>query len=218
MKKYILGLYSVLCILYSPMAFAIEKVESPSLNLTAYFDIQEGRPVYWLLHKGDTVIRPSHLGIALRGEHSRGDFNDYKEEKVIESATNGLMNGFVMTASERYIHDSWWEPVWGEERHIHDNYHEMLITLKQPEKDRSIQIQFRLYDDGLGFRYIFPQQRNLNYFVIEEEYTEFAMPGDITAYWIPGDYDTQEYEYTRSKLSEIRGIQEHRFGALFTGL
>ena len=209
MKKYIFVfcLLSLSAAVFCPIA-AIEKVESPSLNLTAYFDVQGGRPVYWLLHKGDTVIRPSYLGISLRGEHSRGNFNDYKEEQTIESNTNGLMNGFVMTGSERFIHDDWWTPVWGEERRIHDSYHEMLITLKQPEKDRYIRIQFRLYDDGLGFRYIFPQQRNLNYFVIEEEHTEFAMPGDITAYWIPGDYDTQEYEYTRCKLSEIRAIQE----------
>jgi len=123
-------------------------------------------------------------------------------------SVSGLLNGFVMTGSERFIHDDWWTPVWGEERRIHNSYHEMLITLRQPAKDRFIQIQFRLYDDGLGFRYIFPQQKNLNYFVIEEEQTEFALPGDITAYWIPGDYDTQEYEYTRSKLSEIRAIQE----------
>ena len=195
------------------LLYSIEKVESPSLNLTAYFDVQEGRPVYWLLHKGDTVIRPSYLGIALRGEHSRGEFNDYKDESSSPSLEGrggeGLLSGFVMTGSERFIHDSWWEPVWGEERRIHDSYHEMLITLTQPAKDRYIQIQFRLYDDGLGFRYIFPQQKNLNYFVIEEEQTEFAMPGDITAYWIPGDYDTQEYEYTRSKLSEIRAIQEN---------
>ena len=195
------------------LLYSVEKVESPSLNLTAYFDVQEGRPVYWLLHKGDTVIRPSYLGIALRGEHSRGEFNDYKDESSSPSLEGrggeGLLSGFVMTGSERFIHDSWWEPVWGEERRIHDSYHEMLITLTQPAKDRYIQIQFRLYDDGLGFRYIFPQQKNLNYFVIEEEQTEFAMPGDITAYWIPGDYDTQEYEYTRSKLSEIRAIQEN---------
>ena len=209
MKKYVFVfcLLSLSAAVFCPIA-AIEKVESPSLNLTAYFDVQGGRPVYWLLHNGDTVIRPSYLGISLRGEHSRGNFNDYKEEQTIESNTNGLMNGFVMTGSERFIHDDWWTPVWGEERRIHDSYHEMLITLKQPEKDRYIRIQFRLYDDGLGFRYIFPQQRNLNYFVIEEEHTEFAMPGDITAYWIPGDYDTQEYEYTRCKLSEIRAIQE----------
>ena len=191
------------------LLYSIEKVESPSLNLTAYFDVQEGRPVYWLLHKGDTVIRPSHLGLTIRGEKGRTDFNDFGSKERPTEEVNGLLSGFVMTGSERFIHDSWWEPVWGEERRIHDSYHEMLITLTQPAKDRYIQIQFRLYDDGLGFRYIFPQQRNLNYFVIEEEHSEFAMPGDITAYWIPGDYDTQEYEYTRSKLSEIRAIQEN---------
>jgi len=208
MKKSILGLYSILYILISTPVHAVEKVESPSCNLTAFFDIQDGRPVYWLLHKGDTVIRPSHLGLAVRGEKGRADFNAFTEESSITTATTGLMNGFVMTGSERYIRDSYWNPVWGEERTIHDSYHEMLITLKQPEKDRYIQIQFRLYDDGLGFRYIFPQQPNLNYFVIEEEHSEFAMTGDITAYWISGDYDTQEYEYTRSKLSEIRNLNE----------
>ena len=191
------------------LLYSIEKVESPSLNLTAYFDVQEGRPVYWLLHKGDTVIRPSHLGLTIKGEKGRTDFNDFGTKERPTEEVNGLLTGFVMTGSERFIHDSWWEPVWGEERRIHDSYHEMLITLTQPTKERYIQIQFRLYDDGLGFRYIFPQQKNLNYFVIEEEQTEFAMPGDITAYWIPGDYDTQEYEYTRSKLSEIRAIQEN---------
>ena len=190
------------------LLYSIEKVESPSLNLTAYFDVQEGRPVYWLLHKGDTVIRPSHLGLTIRGEKGRTEFNDFGTKERPTEEVNSLLSGFVMTGSERFIHDSWWEPVWGEERRIHDSYHEMLITLTQPAKDRYIQIQFRLYDDGLGFRYIFPQQRNLNYFVIEEEHSEFAMPGDITAYWIPGDYDTQEYEYTRCKLSEIRGVQE----------
>ena len=212
MKKCIL----TLCLFLLPLwggrvgfLYSIEKVESPSLNLAAYFDVQEGRPVYWLLHKGDTVIRPSYLGLTIRGEKGRTDFNDFGTKERPTEEVNGLLSGFVMTGSERFIHDSWWEPVWGEERRIHDSYHEMLITLTQPAKERYIQIQFRLYDDGLGFRYIFPQQKNLNYFVIEEEQTEFAMPGDITAYWIPGDYDTQEYEYTRSKLSEIRSIQEN---------
>ena len=221
MKKsiFVFCLLSLSVAVFSPVA-AIEKVESPSLNLTAYFDLQDGRPVYWLLHKGDTVIRPSFLGLQLRGEHSRGNFNNYKEESnsnsgltgeagLTSNSVSGLMNGFVLTGSERYSHDDTWQPVWGEERNIRNRYNEMLITLKQPAKNRSIQICFRLYDDGLGFRYIFPQQPNLNYFVIEEELTEFAMPGDITAYWIPGDYDTQEYEYTRCKLSEIRGIQEN---------
>ena len=209
MKKsiFVFCLLSFSAAVLSPIA-AIEKVESPSLNLTAYFDVQEGRPVYWLLHKGDTVIRPSHLGLAVRGEKGRADFNAFTEDNSIATGTTGLMNGFVMTGSERYRFDETWQPVWGEERNIRNQYNEMIITLTQPEKDRSIKICFRLYDDGLGFRYIFPQQRNLNYFVIEEEHTEFAVTGDITAYWISGDYDTQEYEYTRSKLSEIRDLNE----------
>ena len=203
MKKYFFIL--ALCSYFFASASAIEKVESPSLNLTAYFDVQDGRPVYWLLHKGDTVIRPSFLGLSLRGEHSRSEFNEFNANAV---TATGLMSGFVMGGSQRFIHDDWWQPVWGEERRIHNSYHEMLITLRQPEKNRYIQIQFRLFDDGLGFRYIFPQQPNLNYFVIEEEHSEFAMTGDITAYWISGDYDTQEYEYTRSRLSEIRNLNE----------
>ena len=203
MKKYFFIL--AFCSYFFASASAIEKVESPSLNLTAYFDVQDGRPVYWLLHKGDTVIRPSFLGLSLRGEHSRSEFNEFNANAVTAS---GLMSGFVMGGSQRFIHDDWWQPVWGEERRIHNSYHEMLITLRQPEKNRYIQIQFRLFDDGLGFRYIFPQQPNLNYFVIEEEHSEFAMTGDITAYWISGDYDTQEYEYTRSRLSEIRNLNE----------
>ena len=142
---------------------AIETVESPSLNLKACFDIRDGRPVYWLLHKGDTVIRPSYLGLQLRGEHSRSDFNEFSDSPTTASgSTSGLMNGFVLTGSERHYFDETWQPVWGEERSIRNQYMEMLLTLKQPDKDRSIQIQFRLYDDGLGFRYIFPQQRNLN--------------------------------------------------------
>ena len=203
MKKYFFIL--ALCSYFFASASAIEKVESPSLNLTAYFDVQDGRPVYWLLHKGDTVIRPSFLGLSLRGEHSRSEFNEFNANAV---TATGLMSGFVIGGSQRFIHDDWWQPVWGEERRIHNSYHEMLITLRQPEKNRYIQIQFRLFDDGLGFRYIFPQQPNLNYFVIEEEHSEFAMTGDITAYWISGDYDTQEYEYTRSRLSEIRNLNE----------
>ena len=203
MKKYFFIL--ALCSYFFASASAIEKVDSPSLNLTAYFDVQDGRPVYWLLHKGDTVIRPSFLGLSLRGEHSRSEFNEFNANAV---TATGLMSGFVIGGSQRFIHDDWWQPVWGEERRIHNSYHEMLITLRQPEKNRYIQIQFRLFDDGLGFRYIFPQQPNLNYFVIEEEHSEFAMTGDITAYWISGDYDTQEYEYTRSRLSEIRNLNE----------
>ena len=128
MKKYLYSvlciLYSVFCILYPLSVSAIETVESPSLNMKAYFDIRDGRPVYWLLHKGDTVIRPSYLGLQLRGEHSRGDFNNYKEESnsgsgltgeagLTSNSVSGLMNGFVLIGSERHRFDETWQPVWG---------------------------------------------------------------------------------------------------------
>ncbi|MCU6167531.1 glycoside hydrolase family 97 N-terminal domain-containing protein, partial [Enterobacter roggenkampii] len=102
--------------------------------------------------------------------------------------------------------DESWKPVWGEANQIRNHYNELAVTLNQKSTDRHIVIRFRLFDDGLGFRYEFPEQKNLTYFVIKEERTQFAMAGDHKAFWIPGDYDTQEYDYTTSKLSEIRGL------------
>ena len=96
----------------------------------------------------------------------------------------------------------------GEEDKIRNHYNELAVTLEQPDNQRHIVIRFRLFNDGLGFRYEFPQQNNLNYFIIKEEHTQFAMTGDHTAFWIPGDYDTQEYDYTTSRLSEIRGLMK----------
>ena len=116
-----------------------------------------------------------------------------------------LMTGFKIKDTRTSTFDEVWRPVWGEESEIRNHYNELEVTLDQPENDRYIIIRFRLFNDGLGFRYEFPQQKNLNYFVIKEEHTQFAMTGDHTAFWIPGDYDTQEYDYTTSRLSEIRG-------------
>lgn len=115
------------------------------------------------------------------------------------------MNGFKIRNTRISSTDETWRPVWGEESVIRNHYNELEVTLDQPENDRYIIIRFRLFNDGLGFRYEFPQQKNLNYFVIKEEHSQFAMAGDHTAFWIPGDYDTQEYDYTTSRLSEIRG-------------
>ncbi len=149
----------------------------------------QGEPVYELLYKDKTVIKPSKLGLELKNDP-------------------GLMNGFSMTDVKNSTFDETWEPVWGEEKQIRNHYNEMAVTLNQEAEDRYIVIRFRLFDDGLGFRYEFPLQKTLNYFVIKEEHTQFAMTGDHTAFWIPGDYDTQEYDYTESKLSEIRGLME----------
>ena len=149
----------------------------------------QGEPVYELFYKGKAVIKPSKLGLELKNDP-------------------GLMNGFTLADTQTSTFDETWEPVWGEVKQIRNHYNEMAVTLDQKAQDRNIIIRFRLFDDGLGFRYEFPLQKNLNYFVIKEERTQFAMTGDHKAFWIPGDYDTQEYDFTESKLSEIRGLMK----------
>ena len=189
MQKLNIILFCLALGLFSKLNADPVSVKSPDGQLELKFEVVDGVPYYSLDRAGKPIVLPSKMGFTL----------EWRDD---------LAHAFVLKDTQYSTFDETWEPVWGEEAQIRNHYNEMLITLKQPEKDRSIQICFRLFDDGLGFRYIFPQQRNLNYFVIEEEMTEFAMPGDITAYWISGDYDTQEYEYTRSRLSEIRDLNE----------
>ena len=167
-----------------------DKLTSPNGQLEMNFSLTEkGEPVYDLTYKGKAVIKPSKLGLELK-------------------EAPALMDGFKQIAQAETSFDETWNPVWGEESAIRNHYNELLVTLRQEAHDRNIQIRFRLFNDGLGFRYEFPLQKNLNYFVIKEEHTQFAMTGDHTAFWIPGDYDTQEYDYTESKLSEIRGLMD----------
>ena len=169
---------------------------------------QEGAPVYELTYKNKAVIKPSTLGLELKKEDANKkttfDWKERTDKDQLDAKTN-LMTGFTIKDTETSTFDETWKPVWGEESEIRNNYNELAVTLEQPENDRYIIIRFRLFNDGLGFRYEFPQQKNLNYFVIKEEHSQFAMAGDHTAFWIPGDYDTQEYDYTTSRLSEIRG-------------
>ena len=165
-----------------------ESITSPDGQLKLNFSVNmQGEPVYELSYKGKEVIKPSKLGLELKNDP-------------------GLINGFTLADIKTSAFDETWEPVWGEVKSIRNHYNEMAVTLNQKAQDRNLIICFRLYNDGLGFRYEFPQQKNLNYFVIKEEHSQFAMAGDHTAFWIPGDYDTQEYDYTESKLSEIRGL------------
>ena len=165
-----------------------ESITSPDGQLKLNFSVNmQGEPVYELSYKGKEVIKPSKLGLELKNDP-------------------GLMKGFTLADIKTSAFDETWEPVWGEVKSIRNHYNEMAVTLNQKAQDRNLIICFRLYNDGLGFRYEFPQQKNLNYFVIKEEHSQFAMAGDHTAFWIPGDYDTQEYDYTESKLSEIRGL------------
>ena len=171
-------------------AMMAESITSPNGNLHLDFTVNtQGEPVYQLFYKGKAVVKPSKLGLELKDDP-------------------GLMSNFTLTGTETSTFDETWKPVWGEVAQIRNHYNELAVTLEQKAQNRNMIIRFRLYNDGLGFRYEFPLQRNLNYFIVTEEHTQFAMTGDHLAFWIPGDYDTQEYDYIESKLSEIRGLME----------
>jgi len=190
MKTIFTKLACFLLALFMSGAAMAESITSPDGQLRLNFSVNpQGESVYELSYKGKAVIKPSKLGLELKNDP-------------------GLMNGFTLAGTETSTFDETWEPVWGEVKQIRNHYNEMAVTLNQKAQDRNIIIRFRLFDDGLGFRYEFPLQKNLNYFVIKEERTQFAMAGDHKAFWIPGDYDTQEYDYMESKLSEIRGLME----------
>jgi alpha-glucosidase len=167
-----------------------QQIQSPDGHFTLNFEVKESVPFYSLNYKDKVVVKPSSLGLEL--------FNDQF----------GLTSGFTLAKSDTSAFDETWKPVWGEYAKIRNNYHELAVTLNQEKASRHIVIRFRLFNDGLGFRYEFPEQPKLNYLVIKEEQTQFAMAGDHKAFWIPGDYDTQEYDYTESKLSEIRGLMK----------
>ena len=191
MKNMKIGTAMWVCLLLSfffGTSAKAESITSPDGQLKLNFSVNmQGEPVYELSYKGKEVIKPSKLGLELKNDP-------------------GLMNGFTLADIKTSAFDETWEPVWGEVKSIRNHYNEMAVTLNQKAQDRNLIICFRLYNDGLGFRYEFPDQPNLDYFVIKEEKTQFAMAGDHTAFWLPGDYDTQEYSTVTSKLSEIRGL------------
>ena len=187
---------ALIAVLLVSMSSTGQELNSPNSDLTMSFELlTDGTPTYTLHYKNKEVIAQSKLGLELVNEEM------------------SLRNGFKVSKVETNSFDETWTPVWGEQAKIRTHYNELAITLEQAEKDRHIIIRFRLFDEGLGLRYEFPQQDNLVYFVIKEEHTEFAMTGDHTAFWIPGDYDSQEYDYTTSKLSEISS----RFDDALTG-
>lgn len=168
-----------------------QELRSPNGNLVLQFNVTTtGAPQYQLAYKNKAVIKPSTLGLELK--------NDKKS----------MLNDFAIASTQTATFDETWQPVWGEVSNIRNNYNELAVTLQQKETNRQMIIRFRLFNDGLGFRYEFPSQKNFNYFVIKEEHSQFAMTGNHTAWWIAGDYDTQEYDYTRSRLSEIRSLMK----------
>lgn len=181
-----------------PMLAMAQTVKSPNGNVSVKFSLDNGRPVYEVSYKNRAVVKPSYLGLELaKTKHA---------SKGMEETS--LMDGFVVAKTDTSTFDETWKPVWGETATIRNHYNELAVTLNQPATKRNIVIRFRVYNDGMGLRYEFPQQEELNYFVIKEEHTQFAMAGDHKAFWIPGDYDTQEYETVESKLSEIRGLMK----------
>lgn len=191
------------------ISMSAQDLVSPNGALKLYFDLDaQGRPTYSLTYKDREVIKPSHLGLELKKEDPNKaqdfEFKTRADASQIDRKAD-LMTGFKQTSYDITKNDETWHPVWGEESTIRNRYTELCVTLTQPDLDRFIKVRFRLFDDGLGFRYEFPAQKNLTYFTLKEEHTQFAMTGDHTAWWIPGDYDTQEYETVTSKLSEIRG-------------
>ena len=180
--------FLIACTLFYNTVVAQELL-SPNQQIKLSFALlNDGTPTYRLSYKNKEVIKSSKLGFEL------------------EKDPSSLLNGFSVIDIKTATFDETWKPVWGEVASIRNNYNELAVTLNQTNTNRKIIIRFRLFNDGLGFRYEFPQQNNLVYFTLKEEKTQFAMTGDHTAYWIPGDYDTQEYDYTISKLSEIRGL------------
>lgn len=178
-----------------PLSVAAQTVSSPNGAISVSFSLADGgRPTYAMTYKGRPVVKPSHLGLELaKDKHATKGF-----------AETSLMDGFTESHSEVSSFDETWKPVWGETATIRNHYNELLVSLSQDHTGRQMNIRFRVYDDGMGLRYEFPQQDSLVYFIVKEEHTQFAMTGDHTAWWLPGDYDTQEQETQESRLSEIR--------------
>ncbi|UKK50515.1 glycoside hydrolase family 97 protein [Prevotella sp. E13-17] len=187
---------ALFAVLAMPLMAMAAEVKSPNGNVVVNFSVDaDGRPVYEMSYKGKTVVAPSHLGLELaKDKHASKGMDE----------TN-LLDGFRIKEEKTSEFKETWSPVWGESSSILNHYNEYAATLQQEKEQREIIVRFRVYNDGIGFRYEFPQQKNLNYFLIQEEKTEFAMTGDHTAWWLPGDYDTQEQETQETKLSEIRG-------------
>ena len=184
-----------LCALMMPLLLVAQQVKSPNGNVVVSFSlVDNGVPTYQVSYKGKPVIKQSRLGLELTPSNNDG----------IKPEDTNLMNGFKVSNTETSSFKEVWKPVWGETSSILNHYNEMAVSLTQDHPNRTIIVRFRVYNDGMGLRYEFPRQSNLGYFIIKDEHTQFAMAGDHTAWWLPGDYDTQEYETVTSKLSEIR--------------
>lgn len=210
-------LFAIIVSVLSILSAGAITISSPNQQLVLTTDVDEQSCIWYSVSlEGQEVIRPSHLGLELstpqQSHYSVGGEADGQTGREADGQTEGLMTGFSIEETATSSYDEIWTPVWGEEATIRNHYNELLVTYRQSPNTRFIRIRFRVFDEGVAFRYEFPAL-GLDYFDIQEEKTEFAIPGDQIAYWISGDYDTQEYEYTRSRLSEIRQLSDSkRFG------
>ncbi|MEE1288634.1 MAG: glycoside hydrolase family 97 N-terminal domain-containing protein, partial [Bacteroidaceae bacterium] len=206
------SLLTIACICLATMAGYAQKQTSPDGKVELDFRLDaKGRPVYSLKMDGKTIIADSYLGLLLKEENPEKatdfEYSQFAAKQEIEKRAD-MQTDFSIAKVETSSFDETWIPVWGEETEIRNHYNEMLVTLDQKKNDRQIAVRFRVFNDGLGFRYEFPSQKNLTYFIIKEEKSEFALTGDHKAWWIAGDYDTQEYEWQTTRLSEIEGRME----------
>ena len=207
----------LMSVLAMPLAMA-QQQSSPDGNVVLTFSLKaDGTPSYKVTYKNKAVINESTLGFKIREVLSsyllKSDETPVYSEKSLPDDSKikkiePLTQNFKVVDTKKSTFKETWKPVWGEESEILNHYNELLVQLQQEKTHRKMNIRFRVYNEGVGFRYEFPSQKELTYFVIEEELSQFAMTGDHTAWWIPGDYDTQEYDYTESKLSEIRGLMK----------
>ncbi|MCR8668093.1 glycoside hydrolase family 97 protein [Aestuariibaculum sp. M13] len=184
------NMYILLFTLLTCFGVTAQQLSSPDGDVVMEFSLNsDGAPVYQIAFKNKAAVKSSKLGFTLK-------------------ETESMDSGFSVLDTQASTFDETWKPVWGEESVRRNHYNELLVRLKQESTQRLMNIRFRAFNEGIGFRYEFPEQPNLGHFIVEDEKTQFAMMGDHTAFWIPGDYDTQEYDYTESRLSEIRGLMD----------
>ena len=181
MKKILL----LIAILVTSLGATAEELMSPNRQFVLNTYCKDGIPYYTLSYKGRVVIHQSRLGMDIKNE-------------------GGMKDNMELQSVERQSKDETWNTVWGEQSTVRNNYNEMLVHFYQPSSTRLLDVRFRLFDDGLGFRYEFPEQQTLRKFVLKNELTEFNLGFDYTAFALPGDYDTQEFTYTTARLTQLR--------------
>ena len=197
MRKNIIG---AVFLFASGFVLNAQSLKSPDGKFEMNFQLKSGVPYYNLKYQGKTVVEDSKLGLRLLRD---GDIQFASEIERKDQKGKDLNDGFTKTAEKFDSKNESWNPVLGEKKSYVNHYNELAVTLNQEANDRYIVVKFRLFNDGLGFRYEFPEQKNLNYFIIKEEDSEIDLAADMKTFWITGDYDSQEYQYQETKISEI---------------